>query len=277
MTTLMPCWEEGELLHILKPDAEEIDDHVFRAVHCPTELQVADSSSGALMPKSPDTLVRDFLDPLRSYVQMAVIGESGTGKSHLIQWLRLHIPRDDATVLLTIPRTGTSLRGIIERIIAQLPQDERSPYEERLKTAGNHAMTQAAKVSRFLNELAHAIEHSNLCTDPIDKDLATVLPSLFLDPNLRAEFFAKPGGTTDLIVQHIFSDPTARDQNEQRRDFRLGDLPLDGQSYQKAAFLSKEAIDFIKGESGMEQRAIGLMNAHRNIAIAQTLNFPPTT
>lgn len=275
MTTLAPCWDEVELLHILKPDAEEIDDRVFRAVHCPTELQVrvGDWVSGTLMPRSPEDLLNEFLDPHRNYVQMAVVGESGTGKSHFIQWLRLNIPPDASTVLLTIPRTGTSLRGIIERIIAQLPEKERAPYEERLRTAGNHAMTQAAKVSRFLNELAHAIEHSNICTDPLDQDLASVLPNIFLDPNLRAGFFTQPGGTTDLIVQHIFSDPSSRDHDDRRRDFRMGDLPLDGRSYGQVAAMSKEAIDFIKGEHGMEQRAINLMNAHRNIAIAQTLNF----
>lgn len=273
MTTLGPCWKEGELLRILKPDAEEIEDHVFRAVHCPTELQVRDSASGPLMTKSPEELLGAFLDSQREYVQLVVIGESGTGKSHLIQWLRLHIPKDESTVLLTIPRTGTSLRGIIERVIAQLPADERAPYEERLKTAGNLAMTQPAKVSRFLNELAHAIEHSKICSDPLDRDLATLLPHIFLDPNLRASFFMRPESTIDLIVQHIFSDPDTRDQDERKREFGAGDLPLDVQSYQKAAQLTRDAFEFIKGEPGMEQRAINLMNAHRNIAISQTLNF----
>lgn len=273
MTTLTPCWQDAERLRILKPDAEEIDDRVFRAVHCPTELQVGNSASGALMPKSPEDLVKDFLDSNRDYVQMAVIGQSGTGKSHLIQWLRLHMPRDPLTVLLTIPRTGTSLRGIIQRIIQQLPAGERGPYEERLRNAGNHAMTQAAKVTRFLNELAHAIEHGNTSSDPDDVDLAVMLPRIFHDPNLRAEFFTRPGETTDLIVQHIFSDPSSRDHDDQKREFSKGDLPLDGQSYQRAAQLTKRAIDYIKGDSSMEQRAIDMMNAHRNVAISQTLNF----
>jgi hypothetical protein len=273
MKTRMPCWREDELLKILKPDAEEIDDLVFRAVHCPTDLQVGDSAASAVVTKSPEELVNDFLDPRRDYMQLVVIGQSGTGKSHLIQWLRLHIPRDESTVLLTIPRTGTSLRGIIERIIGELPAEDRAPYEERLQIAGNHAMTQPAKVSRFLNELAHAIQHSNICSDPIDRDLAALLHHIFLDPNLRASFFMRPEGTTDLIVKHIFSNPSSRDQDESRREFRQGDLPLDVQSYSKAAQLTKDAFEFIMGESGMEQRAIKLMNAHRNIAIAQTLNF----
>jgi hypothetical protein len=273
MKTRGPCWQEEEFLSILKPDAEEIDDLVFRAVHCPTELQTGDSPESAVVTKSPEELVKDFLDSRVNYMQLVVIGESGTGKSHLIQWLRLHIPRDESTVLLTIPRTGTSLRGIIERIIGQLPAEERAPYEERLQTAGNHAMTQPAKVSRFLNELAHAIQHSSICTDPIDRDLAALLHHIFLDPNLRANFFMRQGGTTDLIVKHIFSNPSSRDHDEGRREFRLGDLPLDVHSYQQAAQLTRDAFEFIKGESGMEQRAIKLMNAHRNIAIAQTLNF----
>jgi hypothetical protein len=268
-----PCWNEVELLRILKPDAEEIQDEVFHAVHCETELQTADTADGPRNPLSPQALVDRFLDPLRDYVQAVVLGESGTGKSHLIQWLRLNIPRDDATVLLTIPRTGTSLRGIVERVIAHLPSEERGPYEERLKQAGTQATSHDAKVKKFLSELAHAIEHSGLTTDPEDVDLASLVPSVLLDPNFRNQFFLQPGGTVDLIVQHVFDDPDARDANDQRREFRAGDLPLDGANYQFASLPAREAIDFIKGEEGMEARAIALMNLNRDIAIAQTLNF----
>lgn len=268
-----PCWNEEELLQILKPDAEEIQDEVFRAVHCETDLHIADSADGPRTPASSQALLDRFLDPMRDYVQAVVIGESGTGKSHLIQWLRLNIPKQDDTVMLTIPRTGTSLRGIVGRIIAELPAHEREPYEQRLVQAGAHAMTQVAKVEKFLSELAHAIRHAGLATDPTDVDLADLLPSVLLDPNFREKFFLRNGATVDMIVRHVFVDPGERDVDDLRREFQTGDLPLDGQNYLNASLQAREAIDFIKGEEGMEARAIALMNAHRNIAIAQTLNF----
>jgi hypothetical protein len=268
-----PCWNEVDLHRILKPDAEEIADEVFRAVHCTTELQIAETADGPRTVATPSELVERFLDPHRDYVQTVVLGESGTGKSHLIQWLRLHIPHDDNTVMLTIPKTGTSLRGIVTRLIKSLPEDERQPYEERLQQAGTQTASQDAKVKKFLSELAWAIEHSGLATGPEEVDLAALLPSVLLDPNFRQGFFLVPGRAVDLIVQHVFVDPDKRDGNAERREFSLGDLPLDGRNYKDASKPAQEAIDYIKGEAGMEARAIDLMNRNRDAAIAQTLNF----
>lgn len=268
-----PCWADPEVGRIVKPDAEEIDDHVFRAVHCATELQIADTADGELISASPDSMVQRFLDPRRDYVQTVVLGESGTGKSHLIQWLRLHIPIDAETMLLTIPKTGTSLRGIVERLIARLPEEDRPPYEARLRQAGTHATSQEAKVSKFLDALAWAIGHGGLVSEAEDFDLASLLPDVLRDPNFREGFFLLPGGTVDQIVQHVFVDPDKRDGSTDRREFRQGDLPLDGKSYNDASRNAQEAIDYIKGESGMDGRAIILMNRNLDAAIAQTLNF----
>jgi hypothetical protein len=271
--TQRPCWSNIEVGRILKPDAEEIADHIFDAVHCTTSLQVADTSDGDRISTSPESLIEGFLDSRRDYVQAVVLGESGTGKSHLIQWMRLHIPQDDSTVLLTIPKTGTSLRGIVDRLIARLPLDERGTYEDRLRQAGTQTTSQAAKVSKFLDSLAWAIEHGGLASDPVDIDLSTLLPDVLRDPNFRNGFFLVPGSTVGAIVQHVFIDPDNRDGSAERREFGLGDLPLDGRSYNDASRRAKEAIDYIKGEEGMDARSIALMNLNLDAAIAQTLNF----
>lgn len=272
MTFQAPCWSDIEVGRILKPDAEEISDHVFRAVHCPTGLQIADTADGERMPATAESLVSHFLDPNKDFVQAVVLGESGTGKSHLIQWLRLNIPLDHETVLITVPKTGTSLRGIVERLIERLPVEERLIYEQRLRQSGTQTASRVAKVDKFLDSLAWAIKHGGLASDE-DRDLASLLPDVLSDPNFRKEFFLLPRGSVDAIVQHVFVDPELRDVSSDRREFMLGDLPLDGVRYNDASRDAKEAIDFIKGESGMDARAIALMNLNLDSAIAQTLNF----
>ena len=271
--TQVPCWNRIEVGRILNPDAEAIKDHIFRAVHCTTELQIADTADGARVKVFPEDFVSRFLDSNKDYVQAVVIGQSGTGKSHLIQWLRLQLPHDDQTVILTIPKSGTSLRGIVERLIACLPINNQEEYIQKLRQAGTVSTTQHAKVSRFLDSLAWSIEYGGLATDEIDKDLAELLPNVLRDPNFRQEFFAREDSTINAIVEHIFIDPEKRDSDKDRREFQIGDLPLDGRAYQNAATLAQQAIDYITGDAGMEARAVAFMNQNLEPAISQTLNF----
>lgn len=272
MTIQAPCWSDKEVGKILKPDAEEIADHIFRAVHYSSDLQVADSPTAGRISISPDQLISKFLDPHRDFVQAVVLGDSGTGKSHLIQWLRLNIPQDESTVLLTIPKTGTSLRGIVERLISRLPESDQIEYKQRLSSTGTQIATQEAKVSKFLDSLAWAVQFGGLAGKD-DADLSVLLPDVLRDPNFRKGFFLRPESAVNAIVQHIFDDPKLRDTSDDRREFSLGDLPLDGARYNDASSNAKEAIDFIIGESGMDSRAIALMNLNLDLAIAQTLNF----
>jgi hypothetical protein len=259
-------------MRVVKPDAEEIDDHVFRAIHCPTRLLVGETADGPRIGASADDLIGRFLDSHRDYVQAVVLGESGTGKSHLIQWLRLNIPDDPSTVKLTIPKAGTSLRGIVERLIGELPPSEQAPFGSRLRQSGTYTATQAAKVDRFLDALAWSVEHASVVRSEAEEGLRELLPTVFRDPSFRSGFFRTPGGTVDQFVYHLFVDPDKRG-GEEVREFQKADLPLDGRFYHQAAFKTKEAIDFIRGEPGMDGKAIALMNACLDTAIAQTLNF----
>lgn len=273
MSTLAPCWSQDEVLRIVTPDAEEISDHVFRAVHCPTDLQIADTWNGPRSSQNPERLVERFLEEGRRYVQAVILGESGTGKSHLIQWLRLHLPARAEDMVLVIPKVGTSLRGIVQRIVNRLPEESRGPFEEKLKTAGAQTTTHEARIDKFLFSLAWSVRYAVPDLSGEDADLAEMLPDVLADPSFRLGFFNRPGGSVDQIVRHIFDHPEGREVQTSRRQFQRGDLPLGGEHYRDAALRARDAIDFIRGESGMEQRAIDLMTRALEPAIAQTLNF----
>lgn len=268
------CWDFEEVRKIIKPDAEEIQDHVFKAIHSPSQLTLSTNYGGNLQPSTPDFFLKEFLDSSRSYVQAIVYGESGTGKSHFIQWLRLAIPKLDNNVLLVIPKTGTSLRGIIEKLILCLPENERTPFLSKLNNSGGNLTNHSAKLDLFLNALAWSIKHESTSTenDDIDLGLKELLPYVFLDPNFRDEFFSTKDSTVDLMVRHIFDNPETRDQ-ELIRSFKDGDLPLSGKHYSKASAPAKDAIDFIKSEQDLPNRAIQMMNSCIESAISHTLNF----
>jgi len=267
-----PCWEKDQVTRVVKPDAEEIDDHIFRAIHSSVVLKLASTVGSPTVEANAEELLARFLEPERDYVQAVVLGESGSGKSHLIQWLRLHIPDNDDVVKLTIPKTGTSLRGIVERLINELPLAEQEKFSTQLRNTGTQSTSQNAKIDLFLSSLAWSIEHGGKVTDEVDDGLRELLPAVFLDPNLRADFFRRNGGTVDQMVKHIFDPPDERGP-ESIRQFSDRDLPLDGRLYQRVAAKTKDAIDFINADAGILPRAIVMMNACLEGAIAQAINF----
>ena len=267
-----PCWEKGQVTRVVKPDAEEIDDHIFRAIHSPLVLKLAGTVGSPTVETSAEELLTRFLEPKRDYVQAVVLGDSGSGKSHLIQWLRLNIPDKDDVVKLTIPKTGTSLRGIVERLISELPLTEQEKFSTQLRNTGTQATSQNAKIDLFLSSLAWSIEHGGKVTDDVEDGLKVLLPAVFLDPDLRANFFRKSGGTVDQMVKHIF-DPADERGPESIRQFTERDLPLDGRLYQRVAATTKDAIDFINADASILPRAVSMMNMCLEGAIAQSINF----
>ena len=115
------CWQADQVHQILNPDAEDVANEVFLAVHSEHPLWMVDPTDlRKRWSQPPRNFVADFLAPSRTHVQAAVIGESGSGKSHLIHWMSLNIPHRDDQYVLSIPRSGTSLRGILERIVQVL-------------------------------------------------------------------------------------------------------------------------------------------------------------
>ena len=87
------------------------------------------------------------------------------------------------TVVLNIPKSGTSLKNILELIIKSLPNSEQQQFLNKLNEGGTQLTTKEAKVSKFLNELSLAIQFGN---QPIHlQDLSQVLPALLIDPSLR--------------------------------------------------------------------------------------------
>lgn len=158
------CWQKDRVYTVMNPDAESVSDEIFLAVHSDHPLTLMDPNPasrqdgiGARSRMEPREFLQAFLDPNRHHVQAVVQGESGSGKSHFIKWMALNIREQEDRYLLTIPKAGMSLRRIVERIIAVLPQDRQQPYQERLNRIGQHAATKEQRRERLINRIAEAI------------------------------------------------------------------------------------------------------------------------
>src|SRR5262249_46278281 len=144
-----------------------------------------------------EELLDDFLRPTAPYRRMAVFGRTGSGKSHLIHWLKLQIPNTPERRVLVVPKARTSPRAILEMLINELPADQQVAFREALNKTGDSAATREGQKTRLLNELAIAINERqprpNSPDIDLERELIKVLPHLFNDIHFRQKYFLRDG------------------------------------------------------------------------------------
>ena len=126
----------------IRTEAEVVDDAVLLAVHEPGPL-ITRSPNGAVEQTATEAdlleaLMRDASDG--SAVLVAITGESGVGKSHLVRWLYAQLqrhPRRADLVIVLVPKTA-SLRQVVERILQPLQGEAYSKLLAELSQTVDH-------------------------------------------------------------------------------------------------------------------------------------------
>ncbi|GAU81823.1 protein DpdH [Bosea sp. BIWAKO-01] len=278
------CWDPAKVRDIVNPFAEHIPDSVFRAVHTEWEIPVGPPAGtsfqalnlNALSSVTPRAFLEDFLSSTRPHALAVVLGTTGSGKSHLIHWMRLNIPKNSHRVVLVVRKSGTSLRAIVEMIIAELPVSERQGFLDTLNRAGDATTTTAGQRQRLLNELAQSIREDvpRDSGSEIEQELIQHLPNIFQDPYMRDAHFMKEGTIVAEIVDHVFAVSQASDRPEGRRDFAVDDLPLGNTDYREASRQARNALLAIDTERSVSlPLCVDIINRNLDKAIARTLSF----
>lgn len=278
------CWDPGSVRQVINPFAEHISDSLFRAVHSDWDLKVSpqvgksfqEIGEASWADMTPPAFLEDFLRTDRPHALAAILGETGSGKSHLVHWMRLNIKPTKERVVLVVRKSGTSLRAIVKMIIAELPPEQQASFLETLQSAGDGTQSRADQKQQLLNDLAQVIREDVLPTDAdeIEQELVVCLPNLFQDPHMRAAHFLGDNTVISEIVDHIFAPSNAKDRPDQRRVFVEGDLPLGGMDFAHASRLARDAIDVIELDPAVNlPLAIAIINRNLDRAVARTLSF----
>ncbi|TNC74347.1 protein DpdH [Rubellimicrobium roseum] len=278
------CWTPSEVRQVINPFAEHISDGVFRAVHSDWELRVTgpvgksfqEIGDAAWSNLSPAEFLADFLREDRPHALAVILGETGSGKSHLVHWMRLHLRDDDQRMLLVVRKSGTSLRAIVRDLIGRLPVDQQQSFLDTFNAAGDGLMSRDARKHELLNHLAQAIreDQPRREADELEAELLDSLPHLIQDPYMRQAHFLGDGGVIGEIVDHIFAESNAKDRPERRRDFAVNDLALGGLDFVHATKLAKDALELIDLDPATNTSlAIEIINRNLDRAVARTLSF----
>ena len=276
------CWDSTRAMTVLDKEAENTAPEVFMATHSAHPLtlvdrEVATREQWASAPRrrqNPEDFLAEFVSSGRQHVQAVVLGDAGSGKSHLVEWVRLNIPKDrDRLRVVSVPRAGTSLHSIVGQLIDELPVEEREAYEQRLRNAPASSSSREDLQVRIIAELIVALQQATPAQE-IDQFLLPGLQAFLRDPNMLRYHIGVDGIIAEL-ARHI-AERSGREAREARRQFKPDDLHLDEVTTQLSDFAvqTKEFLGRVLGRREVyERRCVELINANLNRAVANVLGF----
>ena len=226
------CWSPAHVNETIVVDAVNSSAAVFLATHRPSQMLRRDFSAaagGVLIDE--EQLLKEFLAPNPGLLFVPIVGESGTGKSHLVRWLHLRLPEDAGRRVVYIPKYGTNLRRVIELILSDMTGDAVEELRRELDRAVD-SLDKAGAPPRLLNELAASIEDRSREPRPEPRRphddyrqwLEVELPKLLLDNVFRSKLL-EGGGVIDRLVKEALRGKQEEDRSEPF-SFGIDDLPL---------------------------------------------------
>jgi hypothetical protein len=268
------CWRQERLDAVMDTEALQPSRATFLATHHPIRMyRASDIAGGTKTDYDERTFLSDFLKP-PEFAFAAVLGEAGTGKSHLIRWLELSIPNSRRRRVLLIPKVGTNLKSIIGRILEGMEGQKFDDYRRRLQE-GTQAITDAEARERLLANLAIAVGPNQVRDrelDETEKYLVRRLPDLLLDGVFRRHLL-RDGGRLHELVTHILGRMDRVERVDKPREFTLEDLPLNVTDFQNAGASARQLYSLLLNEDDIVTATLRWLNEHLGIAIRQLLNL----
>lgn len=161
--TLPICWKASRIEKAIsiKAKLDEKQTDYFMACHSPIR-QLLDSKTKQTLDE--EQLYQRLLTTRQRDVQAVVYGDAGTGKSHLVHWLKLRaddgLRRGELTdaVIILIERKSGSLKDALEQLIDQLTQSCGAEFEKYLAPVQTAFARISEQTARQKLILAMAVE-----------------------------------------------------------------------------------------------------------------------
>ncbi|NYF57175.1 protein DpdH [Micromonospora purpureochromogenes] len=117
------CWNRPNVAETINTEAVHADPSVFLATHRP--LAVVRQAWGSAAPGEQvdeRAVLDDFINrpPTGGVVLMPIMGESGTGKSHLVRWVGQQLHDSPTRRVIYLRKTETNLSSVIRTLLSDL-------------------------------------------------------------------------------------------------------------------------------------------------------------
>ena len=204
MTLLEKFWpDNNQVDECLQINAEGLAEEVLLNVHVPTNIRRQKFQEGVVVSEdivSENELFQSFME-LNTIIPL--LGSSGSGKSHIIRWIRARLNQEknasEKYKIITIPKS-IDVTEVIERLFEDIPD-----AKEFVKAARSHnQMSDEGAVSQLLTHMHSALEVEHSRLDDLRTDngggalsdaneeflshLQAGLKYLFFDGQVKTEF-----------------------------------------------------------------------------------------
>lgn len=262
----LPCWSEGAVDRTIRPIAQVDKEsrHRFLACHAPIG-HIRDERTNE---QQTDAQVFQQLVKLRQQENLVLVwGEPGTGKSHLINWLKLRYDHALAVgelrgvLPVLIQRRSGSLRDALEQLVGQLP-DRFQAYLDPVRSAIERISEAEArqKLASALH-LELGIRWQDRGKPPLHRHLRD-LPEVF-----RSEGFAgwltRLGGVIDRNIQRLVSPSDVADR-ESIPEFTAEEFVITKRRFGELAANTRKVYDLcetFRDEEDLAEQAAKLCNS----------------
>ncbi|UBV22728.1 ATP-binding protein [Mycolicibacterium fortuitum] len=156
---------------------------------------------------------------------MPVIGESGTGKSHLVRWIAERTKPDERRVVVYVPKAKTSLRALIRILLERVDID--SPELTKLRDKVDEfatAVDEQVLQRQLIGALADAVTQAEP-SNPEQKALVgpDKLALMLRDVNVQSHLM-RDGSLIPRLAASLLSDRTDG-ETDRPTEFQVSDLP----------------------------------------------------
>ncbi|MGY1780308.1 protein DpdH [Geodermatophilus sp. SYSU D01036] len=275
------CWTAREATAIIPVEAEAPSDAVFLATHTSIPIFQRDvvTDSRRIKETDEDALLAAVLEQPADQPILPILGRSGTGKSHLVRWLRARLPETDQRRVIFVPKHRMSLRGILDLILDRATSERAAELRQKVAAAVEGlADAQEAKL-RLRNELAVLIETRGMRTDVSAEEqeyrgwLASSegLPALLSDPVFRDRIFAEQSPISRLVREKLAGKGS--EDKEEAFGFTADDLTMTVDDTTRASAAAASVASGLASDSASRQLAAKMLNEQLNAAVSQVFGI----
>lgn len=268
------CWDPATASGAIKTEAVVPSQAVFSATHTPLRIRRAHirGRSLELMQGKADEndVLRDFTerDSDTGTLLMPVVGDTGTGKSHLVRWIGIHLPPTDDHQVIYLEKSRTSLKAVVETLLAGAESSALSKLKADIGSfgAGLDATALARRLINALNESLAQTTPQEMSGTARALAGTRGLASILQDPYIQEHMLAE-GKFIPLLASQLLRDRNDAGARERPPGFTVDDLPLRVPDERQAAQISRTLLRYLLTNPGLRTAAVDLLNQHLEAAV----------